>query len=80
MRKGLWMTAESGSRTKRSGIPLKDYYGADEGVLAGRDEAPGQFPFMLGRRDRAPRTGSCFQTWADDRPYGKHRVNKRGRT
>ena len=61
MLKGLRMTAESKSRTTRSGIPLKNYYGADDRIPAGRNEAPGQFPFMRGRRDQAPRTGSWIQ-------------------
>jgi len=49
------------ARTTRSGIPVKDYYDADDWRPADRGEAPGAFPYARGRRDHAPPVGSWIQ-------------------
>lgn len=41
----------------RSGLPLKDLYGADDG----KSESPGQFPFTRGRMANAHATGTWIQ-------------------
>lgn len=49
------------ARTTRSGIPLKDFYGADDWQPVNGGAAPGSFPFTRGRRDHAPPVGSWIQ-------------------